>query len=153
MTRTQTAVACSVAAFVAALAGWIAVAHTDPSSESARPDDDIEVYEAMLQSWLGQSDSTVLVDERLAPAPTPGDTEISNCLEGVAFRRSRRPSLESLRGAAFKRKSVHVIDGSTWHADDQQLEAAVAQGEFHESDLTRAFAHGLISFSRVQFNR
>jgi hypothetical protein len=112
----------------------------------------MEVYEAALQSWLDQSDANVLIDERLAPAPTPSDTEISDCVEGVAFGRGA-PALDSLRGAAFKSKNVQLVDGATWQADDQELETAVARGEFHEADLTRAFAHGLIRFSRIQFDR
>jgi hypothetical protein len=153
MKRTPTALACSVAGLVAAVAGWVVLRDTGISPEPARPDVEIEIYEALLQSWLGQSDANVLVDERLAPAPTPSDTEISDCLDDVTFRRGARPALDSLRGAAFKRKSIQIVDGATWHADDQELEAAVARGEFDQRDLTRAFAHGLIRFSHIQFDR
>jgi hypothetical protein len=120
---------------------------------SATPGIEIEVYEAALQARFGRLDSNVLIDERLDSAPGVSDKEISECLEGVDFRLGSLPTLKSLRGATFKRKGVRVVDGATWKADDEQLNNSVAQGEFHDADLQRAFAHALSSFSQIRFDK
>jgi hypothetical protein len=129
-------------------AAWRAVLPKPPGR-----DVEIQVYEAVLQSWYGSQELNVLVDDRLAPPPVPSDEEISECLEGLDFRQGPRPVLDSLRGAAFNSRAVQIVDGAAWHPEDQQLNANVAQGKFEDADLERAFSHALISFSHIQFDR
>src|SRR5262249_24429061 len=113
--------------------------------EGGRPDGSLAVT-GELPRVAGQSAEP--------PARWPGRRRCNppSCMEGGDFRRGSQPALDSLRGAPFKRKGIHLVDGSKWRADDEQLEDHVACGEFQDADLERAFAHALISFSRVQFS-
>ena len=131
---------------------WESRAETPLSADNQlRPE--IEVYEAVLQRWLGGSPKNVLVDERLDAAPTVSDKELSDCLRGVKFRSSSASVMDSLRSATFRLRGIRIIDGAKWHAADQQLQAGLGRGEVREADLERAFDHGLTSFSRIQFDQ
>lgn len=148
MTRNHIILASSIAGLVGAVVLW-----GGSFPRPATPGIEIEVYEAALRAWFDGLDSSVLVDERLHSAPGLADKEISDCLEGVDFRPGAIATLDSFRGATFKRKGVRVVDGATWKADDEQLNNSVAQGEFHEADLHRAFVHALYSFSQIRFDK
>lgn len=133
----------------------LAVTPQPPRANSG--DVPVEIYEAVLQSWLGTDYSPALVAEQLRSAPNTNDPEFSDCVKGLKFKEPARvtPVLKSLRGVHFARKGVRLIDPEKWHPADGPLVAHVNQGQTKslDSDLSRAMAHSLISFSRIQFDR
>lgn len=134
-----------------------ALAATPPSLEVDPRQAHLAVYEAVLRSWMGTDYSPILVSEQLSSVPKAGDPDVSDCLKGVDFQPAARvtPALRSLHGARFERKGVHLVDRAKWHPADGPLVAHVNQGNSKslDSDLDRAMAHSLISFSQIWFDR
>jgi hypothetical protein len=134
-----------------------ALAVTPAPSKADSGEVHVAVYEAVLKSWLGTDHSPALIAEQLSSAPKATDPDLSDCVKGLDFQPppSGGPVLSSLRGMRFARKGVHVIDRANWHPADGPLVTHVNQGQTKslDSDLDRAMAHSLISFSRIQFDR
>lgn len=140
MVRRTIPIAHSVLGMIAALSvsfGVSRVLAVTPATSKVDPGEvHVAIYEAVLQSWLGTDYSPALIAEQLSSAPKATDRDLSDCLKGLNFPppASGSPVLSSLRGMRFARKGVRLIDRA-------------------DSDLDRAMAHSLISFSRIQFDR
>jgi hypothetical protein len=161
MVRRTIPIAHSVLGMIAALSVSFGVSRAlavTPATSKVDPGEvHVAVYEAVLQSWLGTDYSPALIAEQLSSAPKANDRDLSDCLKGLDFQppASGGPVLSSLRGMRFARKGVRLIDRADWHAADGPLVTHVNQGQTKslDSDLDRAMAHSLISFSRIQFDR
>lgn len=134
-----------------------AVAGLPPSSEATSQKVQVEIYEAVLQSWLGVHHSRTLVDQRLSSAPKIMDPSVTACLKGIDFQPAVRvaPALRSLRHMHIGRKGIRIIDGAKWHSADEPLMAHLNDGGPNKpnQNLSRAMAHSLMSFSKIQFDR
>lgn len=139
--------ACSLGTLSAAWAGEEAT----PSGWSI-DQDERAVYEAVLDSWLGDEQRQQLVDVRLGAAPSTTDAELEKCTTGAAFvppiHESRRE--KSLTGVQFERDGVVITDGSQWKPFDR--DKSLAQGKSIEEALEASFSHTLISFSEIAFS-
>jgi len=153
---TRRILGCTVAGLIGFGLSWAAWQSRQPEYV-ATPDVARDVYEAALADWLRDSELNVsanlLIAEQLTSAPEPSDSDVQGCLERTQFRPGSPTPLSSLRDVTFNRKNIRLIDEATWRADDQQLNDAVARGQFQDADLQRAFEHALIRFSQIQFDR
>lgn len=115
--------------------------------------DEIEVYDAVLASWLGDKPGRQLVDARLSAPPSRSDSEFAACTSGLEFPSDARgeQGRKTLVGARFARPGVEVIDGSTWRPVDPGR--AIAMGKSVDEAVEEGFANSLISFSQIAFSR
>ena len=137
-----------------AIAAGAAFAAGQPSETApAVSRDEIEVYDAVLASWLGDEPGRQLVNATLSPPPSTSDPEIAACTKGLDFPAGAPggQGRKSLFGVQFARPGVEVIDGSTWKPVDPGQ--AIAKGESVDAAVEEGFANSLISFSQVAFSR
>ena len=118
--------------------------------------DELGVFEAVLNAWLGAKPGKQLINQRLGPAPSPSDPENADCVKGVRFGpEAGAGRLEgSLIGVQFSRKGLELVDGQKWSPNDRALQEAVRRGPKSglNQALDQAFSHSLITFSRVAFS-
>jgi hypothetical protein len=140
---------CAVLA-VGAKAAW----GQEPGAVTSISQEEQSVFEAVLDSWLGPKPANQMINQRLNPAPSLSDPENTECAKGLSFSQSKvvgQPDA-SLVGVKFKREGLRLVDGDQWSADDQALQESVGKGKFKPSELDRAFAHSLSTFSRAVFS-
>ena len=130
---------------------WAAGPPSSPAP-SISPDEKA-VYEAVLTSWLGAEQGPQFVNAELGPPPSPSDAEFTECAKGLDFPPNTpvQQGPKSLVGVQFNRSGIELIDGSRWSPVDPGR--GIAEGKTVESAVKDGFAHSLMSFSQIVFNR
>lgn len=130
----------------------IAAGATPPSppAVSVSPEE-MAVYEAVLESWLGDEPGRQLADTRLSPPPAKSDPEIAACAKGLELSDPEAGARRSLAGARFARRGVELVDGAGWKPVDPG--ESIARGKSVDEAVEEGFANALMSFSGITFSR
>jgi len=146
-----------------ALAIGLACASTTPGaasaseqpvrSASALSQDEQDIYDAVLASWLEGEKGRQLINETLSPPPSTSDPEVGECAKGLDFPApgQDQQTSKSLVGVRFKRGGIELIDGSQWRANDPGQ--GIASGKPVDAAVNEGISHSLISFSQIDFSR
>jgi len=111
--------------------------------------DELDVYEAVLASWLQGARTPQMVAEQLDKAPTLSDPEKKNCGSGLSFVAPGDDRPGALAGVQFRKARIKLVDGTQWKWRDPA--DAIRKGTSVDAAVKEGFAHSLIRLSRVAF--
>lgn len=111
--------------------------------------DELDVYDAVLASWLKGAKMPQMVAEQLENAPTLSDSEKKNCAAGLSFVASADDRPGTLAGVQFRKSGIKLVNAAQWKPRDPG--DAIRNGTNVDAAVNEGFAHSLMRLSRVSF--
>lgn len=111
--------------------------------------DELDVYDAVLSSWLKGARMPQMVAEQLNKAPTLSDAQKKSCATGLSFVAPADDRPVTLAGVQFRKSGIKLVDAAQWKPHDPG--DAIRNGRRVDAAVKEGFAHSLMRFSRVSF--
>ncbi len=118
----------------------------------------LAVYHAMLVNWFQGEKATVNLADRTDPIDANDDSFDKKCLKGLSLEtipavRVHRIRREDL--AQFDPFEIHLVDPEVQQKEvsDNDPGKAIREGKSVDDAVRNGFAHGLLTFTEIQFDK
>lgn len=126
---------------------------TLPPTNASISSDELAIYEAVIETWSGNSRRPQRVNRELSAAPSDTDPEFKECSKGLdlAGDPAGTQGRKSLEGVRFKRTGIELIDGAD--LKPSRPSSATTSGKPVVPPVREDKPRSLISFSTITFSR